>query len=192
MNMFEENQEAESVSPRLSNPVFLVGIYRSGTSLLYALLNQHPQMALMYECDVWDFPEAFSGMRFKRDWLQRQEFYNQALSRHRLIFGGSLRGLENTRSPEDLYRTFGEVKNGVLWGEKSPFYCARLQQLAHRYPGCSFVLLWRDPVEIYRSVLRTARQEPFFRRRGVLSRLIHYQEQIIRQAARSEEHTSEA
>ena len=181
--MLEEKQEAKRVSSRFSNPVFVVGVYRSGTSLLYALLNQHPQMALMYECGVWDFPEAFSKMRFKRNWLQRQEFYNQALSRHRLTFGSSLRGLENTRTPEDLYRTFSKLQNGVFWGEKSPFYCARLRQLTQRHPGCSFILLWRNPIEIYRSVVRAAREEPFFRRRGVLSRLIYYQEQMIRQAA---------
>jgi hypothetical protein len=181
--MFRENQGAGSGGASFSNPVFVVGVYRSGTSLLYALLNQHPQMALMYECDVWVFPKVFSKMRFKRDWLQRQEFYNKALSRHRLIFGGSLHGLENIRTPEDLYRTFGEVKKGKFFGEKSPFYCARLGRLARRYPECSFILLWRDPVEIYRSVVRAAREEPFFRRRGALSRLIFHQEQMIQQAA---------
>ena len=181
--MFQENQEAGSRGESFSKPVFVVGVYRSGTSLLYALLNQHPQMALMYECDVWDFPNIFSKIRFKRDWLQRQEFYNKALSRHRLFFGGSLHGLENIRTPEDLYRTFGEVKNSKFFGEKSPFYCARLRQLARRYPECSFILLWRDPIEIYRSVVRASRKERFFRRRGVLSRLIYYQDQMIQQAA---------
>jgi hypothetical protein len=181
--MLGENGEVKSTKPISSQPVFVVGVYRSGTSLLYALLNQHPQMALMYECDVWDFPETFSKIRFKGDWLQRQEFYNKALSRHRLIFGGSLHGLENVRTPEDLYRTFSEVKNGELFGEKSPFYCARMRQLVRRHPKCSFILIWRDPIEIYRSVIRAAREEPFFRRHGILSRLIFYQEQMIQQAA---------
>jgi len=31
------------------NPVFVVGVFRSGTSLLYSLLNQHPEIGLMYE-----------------------------------------------------------------------------------------------------------------------------------------------
>jgi hypothetical protein len=171
------------MNPQFANPVFVVGIFRSGTSLLYALLNQHPQVALMYECNVWDFPEPFSRMRFQHDWLERQEFYNRALSRHRLIFGGSLRGLEKARSPEELYRIFGETKGAKLWGEKSPFYSARLRQLARRYPGGSFILLWRNPEEIYRSVMDAGRTSRFFRRRGTLDRLIFYQEQMIRQAA---------
>src|SRR6266487_2567865 len=110
----------------------------------------------MYECDVWDFPPLLSGLRFRRNWLERQEFYNSALSRHRLIFGENLRGLEKVRQPDDLYRIFSEGKEGKLRGEKSPAYCARLLRLARLYPGCSFILLWRDPVEISRSVVRAS------------------------------------
>lgn len=176
----------ENVSWHPSNPVFVAGVFRSGTSLLYSVLNQHPQIALMYETDVWDFPEPLSGLRFERNWMERQEFLNQALSRHRLIFGRQLTGLEQVRTPEAMYRTFGEGKGAVLWGEKSPFYCARLRQLARQYPGCSFILLWRDPVEIYRSVVYAGHREPFFRRCGMLSRQIYYQEQMIRQAAELE------
>ncbi|HSY09369.1 MAG TPA: sulfotransferase, partial [Candidatus Dormibacteraeota bacterium] len=170
------------MNSQFANPVFVVGIFRSGTSLLYSLLNQHPQMALMYECNAWDFPELLSPLR-QNGWLERQEFYNHALSRHRLVFGGSLRGLENVRTPEELYRVFGNVKGAKLWGEKSPLYSARLRQLARRYPGGSFILLWRNPEEIYRSVVDAGRTSHFFRRRGMLNRFIFCQEQMIRQAA---------
>ena len=162
--MVERIQEAGDTSPPcLTNPVFVVGVLRSGTSLLYALLNLHPQIALMFECDVWDFPEAFCGIRFRRNWLLRQDFYNQALSRHRLTFGGSLRGLENVHTPEDLYRVYSQGKDKPLFGEKSPFYCARLGSLSRRYPGSRFILLWREPIEIYRSVVRAGTKERFFR-----------------------------
>lgn len=171
------------MNSQFANPVFVVGIFRSGTSLLYSLLNQHPEMALMYECNVWDFPEMLSPLRFQNGWLERQEFFNQALSRHRLIFGDSLRGLENVHTPEELYRIFGNAKGAKLWGEKSPLYPARLRQLARRYPGSSFILLWRDPVEIYRSMVDAGRASRFFRRRGMLNRFIFCQEQMIRQAA---------
>lgn len=165
-------------------PVFVVGPLRSGTSLLYAILNQHPEIALMYECDVWDFPQILSGPRFQGDWHTRMEFYNRSLSRHRLVFGDSFSGLENVRTPEDLYRVFGQTKDARLFGEKSPFYCTRLCQLARNHPGGSFILLWRDPVEIYRSMQdAAARGSYFFRRRGMLSRLIFYQEQMIHEAA---------
>ena len=170
--------------PESPNPVFIVGVFRSGTSLLYSLLNQHPQIALMYECDVWDFPGRFARHRFNSEWLERQEFYNQALSRHRLILGDSLHGLENVRTPEDLYRIHGAGKGATLWGEKSPLYSVRLDQLARQYPHGSFILIWRDPVEIFRSVRVAGKKAPFFRRPGMLHRLIHHHEKLIRDAAR--------
>jgi hypothetical protein len=166
------------------NPVFVVGVFRSGTSLLSSLLNQHPQIALMYECDVWDFPSLAGRQRFSGDWLERQEFYNQSLSRHRLIFGGKISGLENIRTPDDLYRCHGSSKDARLWGEKSPVYAVRLAQLARQYPHGSFILIWRDPLEVYRSILVAGKETPFFRRPGILHRLIYHKEKMIREAGR--------
>jgi hypothetical protein len=164
----------------------VVGVFRSGTSLLYSVLNQHPQVALMYECDVWDFPGMLSRRRLNGEWLARQEFYNQALSRHRLILGGSLRGLECIQTPEDLYRCHSQNKGAALWGEKSPLYSVRLARLATRYPKGSFILIWRDPVEIYRSMKVAGRKSVFFRRPGTLYRLIYHQERMVREAAQLE------
>jgi len=167
---------------KLRNPVFIVGVFRSGTSLLYSLLNQHPQMAFMYECDALNFPELLSGPRFRGNWLERLEFYNQSLSRHRLVYGNTLRGLEKVRTPEDLYEVFGQGKEAVLWGEKSPFYCSHLVRLAKRNPQSPFVLIWRDPVEVYRSVANLGRKNRFFGRGGMLSRSIIYHERMVAQA----------
>ena len=138
----------------------------------------------MYECDVWDFPDMLSGLRFRRDWRTRLEFYSRSFSRHRLTFGDNLRGLENVQTPEDLYRTYAENKDALLFGEKSPFYCNRLCQLAKNHPNGSFILIWRDPTEIYRSVEEAASRSRFFRRPGMLNRLIFYQEQMVYEAAR--------
>ena len=138
----------------------------------------------MYECDVLDFPGMARWRRFSGDWLERQEFYNQALSRHRLIFGGKVRGLENIRTPDDLYRCHGSSKDARLWGEKSPVYATRLAQIFRQYPQASFILIWRDPVEVYRSILVAGKKTPFFRRPGMLHRLIYHKEKMIHEAGR--------
>lgn len=165
-------------------PIFVVGPPRSGTSLLYALLNQHPQIALMYESNVWNFPRMLCRLRFLGDWRARLEFYDRTLSRHRLMLGNRICGLENVRTPLDLYRAFAESRNARYFGEKSPFYCDRLNQLAESHPGCSFILIWRHPAEIYRSIKDAAGMDYYFRRPGMLSRLIFYQEKMIEQADR--------
>jgi len=163
-------------------PVFIFGVFRSGTSLLCSILNQNPGVAIMFECDVWNFPRPLLNYRFKQNWVERIEFYNQALSRHRLVAESDLSPLRKIRTPLDLYRTFGQMKGAVAWGEKSPFYCDRLVQLHDRYPGAFFIFVWRNPVEVYRSVLNAGRTSRFFSRPGMLSRMIYYQEQAIRQS----------
>ena len=50
-----------------AGPVFVVGIWRSGTSLLYTLLNQHPLIALMYEADLPLLKQLF--YRLPAKWL---------------------------------------------------------------------------------------------------------------------------
>src|SRR5579863_2845924 len=72
---------------KFSGPIFVVGIWRSGTSLLYTLLNQHPQIALTYESDLLLLRSLFRGGHSKRDWLERWEFWNNALSRHQIDAG---------------------------------------------------------------------------------------------------------
>jgi hypothetical protein len=75
------------------------------------------------------------------------------------------------------------MKNATLWGEKSPHYGARLAQLARQYPNAFFILVWRDPVEIYRSIRVAGKKSAYFGQPGMLHRLIYQKEQMIRQAA---------
>jgi hypothetical protein len=171
-----------TITTKATTTLFVVGVFRSGTSLLYALLNQHPRIALMFECDVWNFPGFLSPIRFRHDWRERLEFYGNALSRHHLAARESVCGLEKVNTPDDLYRAFAQTRNARVIGEKSPFYCNHLPQLARNHPGASFILIWRDPVEIYRSVEDSGRSTRYFRRPGMLNRLIYYQEKMIQGA----------
>ena len=169
-----------------ASPVFVVGVFRSGTSLLCALLSQNPKVALMYECDVYNIPRPLLGRRFKRNWAERIEFFNQALSRHGMVSRNDFSRLKMIRTPLDLYRAFGERKGTVLGGEKSPFYCTRLEQLHSKYPTALFILVWRNPLEVYRSVLKAGQTSRYFSKPGMLSRMIYHQEQAICQAERIE------
>src|SRR5208282_6091515 len=97
---------------------FVVGVFRSGTSLLNLILNQNPKVALMYECDLWNFPRGLMRFRFRHNWAERIEFYNQSLSRHGLVTPDKPAAMANLRIPQDLYRAYGERKRAVVTGEK--------------------------------------------------------------------------
>lgn len=163
------------------SPIFVVGVFRSGTSLLCSLLNQNPKIALMFECDVWNFPAPLQALRFRRNWAERMEFYNQSLSRHGIISEQDLSGLIKIRTPLDLYGALAKSKGAAVSGEKSPFYCDRLNQLHRQYPDAYFIIISRPAVEIYRSVLKAGQHSRFFGKPGMLSRMIYQQEQLIRQ-----------
>ena len=166
---------------QVSETAFVIGVFRSGTSLLSLILNQNPKIALMYECDLWNFPRPLVKFRFRQNWAERIEFYNQALSRHRLIPEIDLSALTKFRIPEDLYRAYGALKGATVTGEKSPFFCNRVQQLHSEYPNAAFIFVWRNPAEVYRSVLKAGQTSRFFGRSGMLSRMIYLQEEAIRQ-----------
>ncbi len=140
----------------------------------------------MYECDVWNFPPNLLGWRFRRNWAERIEFINQSLSRHHILVSGGVIKLNSFQAPTDLYRAFGELKGASLSGEKSPFYSYRMVQLHKEYPKAYFIFVWRNPLEVYRSVLKAGKTSRKFRQRGILKRLIFGQEQAIRQAEKIE------
>src|SRR5579863_7407788 len=65
-------------------PLFVSGVWRSGTSLLYALLNQHPDIRLFYEGDLPVLWPMFHVGYSRKNWLERWEYWNAAVSRHGL------------------------------------------------------------------------------------------------------------
>ncbi|HTU42214.1 MAG TPA: sulfotransferase [Candidatus Aquilonibacter sp.] len=154
-----------------SGPLFVVGMWRSGTSLLYSLLNQHPQIGLMYEADLFLLRSLFAGKGSKRDWLGRWEFWNSALSRH---------DIPTDRIPEavpDLPAAARAVwreyaGTSLVMGEKSPNYYDCLQTLSQEFPDARFLIIWRDPADICRSMVQARASASFFSKPGILHRAI--------------------
>src|SRR5579871_6941035 len=73
-----------AVRAQAPGPLFVISMWRSGSSLLYALLNKHPQVGLMYEADLSLIRTVFLKPKGWRDWARRWQFWNEALTRHGL------------------------------------------------------------------------------------------------------------
>lgn len=159
------------VNEKCSGPLFVVGMWRSGTSLLYTLLNKHPEIALMYEADLPLLPGLFRSSGAKADWLERWEFWNSALTRHRIDrrqIPVSVRDLKIAAET-----VWNQYAGGAIYGEKSPNYYDSLQWLSREFPNARFVVIWRDPADICRSIIRAAQTgSSFFAKRGITHRAL--------------------
>jgi len=154
-------------------PLFVVGMWRSGTSLLFALLNKHPQIALMYEGDLSLLRPLFWFKPGKRKWFERWQFWNQAPQRHELD-GDQITAdtLPLRVAMEKAYRLYADQKGARIWGDKSPSYHDDLWRLAQEFPDARFLVIWRDPSSICRSVIRAGRDDSWWARRGMSHRTL--------------------
>jgi hypothetical protein len=159
------------VNEKSSGPLFVVGLWRSGTSLLYTLLNKHPEIALMYEADLPLLAPLFTNRGSKQDWLERWEFWNSALSRHRIDRQRIPANVPDLRSAAET--AWKQYAGDAIWGEKSPNYYDSLQWLSREFPNARFIVIWRDPADICRSILRAAETgSSFFGKRGITHRAL--------------------
>lgn len=164
---------ATSYQPR-PEPLFVVGMFRSGTSLLYALLNQHPEISLMYEGDLAHLAALFWIPRDTTRWIRRWEFWNAALARHKFdgsVIPDGIRDLD--KAVRAVYVEYArQKKNAPVWGCKSPTYHDEIKRLSKVFPKAKFIIIWRDLRHICRSILEAAETSPFFNRRGMTLRAI--------------------
>src|SRR5579872_5636908 len=171
----ESSKPAALMAP---GPLFVVAMWRSGSSLLYALLNKHPQVALTFEDDLWLLRSVFRKPAAYCDWAARWEFRFSSLSRH---------GIAASDLPDVVadyptaftafHKTYAARKGAVIWGDKSPIYYDSLPALAKLFPQARFIIQWRDPAVTANAMARAAHTgAPWYNRRGIYLRgLIGYE-----------------
>jgi len=172
-NVLEKPSTTASPSTMAQEPLFLVGIWRSGTSLLYTLMNQHPQIALLYEADLPMLRPLFFLKRKKAEWLARWDFWNDSLKRHR-IDTDKIEPEASTvqAATAAAYREFATSREATVWGEKSPNWFDHLSSVAKDFSGSRFIAIWRNPADICRSVARAVDQDGWFDKRGMMLRCL--------------------
>jgi hypothetical protein len=127
----------------------------------------------------------FSRKGSKRDWLKRWEFWNSALSRHNIRTDRIPAEVPDLRT--GAMAVWSQYAGDAIMGEKSPDYYDSLQEVAREFPNARFIILWRDPADICRSMIRARAGSTFFSKPGILHRaLIGYsrmrREQLALQA----------
>ena len=175
-----------SAQMRAESPVFIVGCPRSGSTLLYRILQRHsdfkPREENLSEAEVFHFANSshlFSGSFPKpahaymgNDDLWQQFMRTTAPIRtlHRVSRLPALIRLAE-RSPS-VWRLYGnpafvrcyfyfarKARGGKRILEKTNYYIRSLPRLKATFPNGHFLLIHRHPVDTYTSYLRRGRVE---------------------------------
>ncbi len=173
----ESSKPAAGVS-MAPGPLFIVASWRGGSSLLYALLNKHPQVALTFEADLWLLRSVFRKPAGYCDWATRWELRYGALTRHGIIANDLPRGVADFPTAfAAVHQAYAARKGAVIWGDKSPIYYDSLPALARLFPQARFIVQWRDPAATANAIARAAQAgAAAYQKRGVYLRgLIGYQ-----------------
>jgi hypothetical protein len=146
------------------SPLFIIGMPRSGTSLLRELINNSPEISIppaetLFIPQLWHKYRDVAGQvdttnlyRFYTDlrqstfWFNLERFCNITLPLDVFIE----RSLKDPSLPSIINETISyyaqSLKPGVRrWGEKSPEYRKHIPLLSHIFQGAQIVHIIRDP-----------------------------------------------
>lgn len=141
---------------KASSPIFIGGLFKSGTSLLRAMLGQHSHIASGLET-YW----------FDLDWYRpRDKAFDGHIERLRCFF--EFDKAEMTRIVarssdvydflDSLFGTYADRLGKPRWCEKTPGNVLHMDRIFQGWPDARMIHLMRDPFDAYTSMKRTRGQ----------------------------------
>lgn len=151
----------------MSGPVFVVGMPRSGTTLLSEILSAHPGLVIGPEthyyrkhvrgCDrkgCLEDPERTRA--FVRSFLQAPGVREMGFSaeRRRQLMETILDGqVTHRRILGTVLEAYAEDRGAPRWGERTPGHIDHVERIREDFPEARFVHVLRDPRDVSRSLM---------------------------------------
>jgi hypothetical protein len=163
--VISERSTESASSPALTmystdSPVFIVGLSRSGTTLLSRMLDTHSEIAILPE--TWWFAvldRLGCTMEFSDPW-QTSLFLNEVWKNLNSNRDPAARVLAREASKEPRYvgptagvlekigRAYANERHARIWGEKTPAHALWLPHVRDLFPCARALLMVRDPRDV--------------------------------------------
>lgn len=141
-------------------PVFVAGLERSGTSLLFALLGSHPDIAMTRRTNLWRY--VYGQYGDLADPVQLERCLSTLRHYKRLVvldldFDAIRRDFlagpaTYTRLFESIWRQVADRQGKPRWGDKSLLTERFAELVFDAYPGARILHMIRDPRDRFASV----------------------------------------
>lgn len=139
-----------------TEPFFIVGCGRSGTTLLRTLLNRHPQIAIPLESlFIVDYLKAaprFEISKLRSLIVQEPEIEEWGIT-------PSWEDLESCQTIAEviveLHRIYTRIKGKRCWGQKTPRFVREAELILTYFPGALFIHVVRDPRAVVNSLIHS-------------------------------------
>jgi hypothetical protein len=173
------------VRPKAQRPFFIVGVDRSGTTLLRVMLDRHPLLAIPPESHfiprLWARHRRYgpNGIVDRKELFLRDLDADPHFRQWRLSLQAVRDELSKESSPtlaaaiECTFRAYAHSRGKVRWGDKTPGYAEQVDLLSRLFPEARFVHLIRDGRDVALSMMdlgrlhRRAATVAFFWRRRI-------------------------
>jgi LPS sulfotransferase NodH len=144
-------------------PIFVVGVPRSGTTLLASLLARHPRLGCGPETNFFalarrsDWRSLLDSRRWPAaalDWLSRPTLENESLLERYGLDAGAVGSRLRARRPaveavlDGLLEAYLVGAGKHRWIEKSPVHLLHLETLRRHYPDAVVINIIRDPRDV--------------------------------------------
>ncbi|MGD8474105.1 MAG: sulfotransferase [Anaerolineae bacterium] len=153
-------------------PIFIVGVHRSGTTLLRYMLGSHSRIYIPPESDFIPYfflrsPSTelsdeqithildiiFDRYRFVKEWKGDPPDPTQ--------FARSLANRTPTAFLDALYSMYARQYSASRWGDKTPIYASYLDLIHEIFPGAQFLHIIRDGRDAALSMLDKYERDEF-------------------------------
>ena len=153
-------------------PIFIFSLPRSGSTLLQRILASHSKISSIAE--PW-LLLPLTHMLKEGDTASVYSHRTSQMALEDLV--DSMRGGKNTYNEflrkfiESIYQAVSK-KDAIYFLDKTPRYYLIINEIAELFPDAKFIFLFRNPVQIYASIVNTWGE-------GALHRLFHHKIDLV-------------